>query len=123
MAALKGKGKGKGTKGKYGKGNYKGGYKGKNNWYKSPGKAIGKGSINYNGLDEDYWSAWGCEGDDWNNCYIGEDYGNYYIGNAAMLLETANNNEDTKTIETTAKLDDFRPVTSKRNALTGTLGQ
>ena len=65
MAALKGKsgyegGYGKGKTGKYGKGNHNGGYgKGKRNWNRAPGKAIGKGSANYNGYsyDGDCWSA------------------------------------------------------------------
>ena len=52
--------KGKGKTGKQGKGSYKGGYgKGKNNWYRASGKAIGNGSINYNAAEDDYWSAWG----------------------------------------------------------------
>ena len=64
---------------------------GKNNWYRFPGKAIGKGSINYNGYSEDdYWSAWGYEDEYWNNHNEENDYGNYYIGNAAMMLETSN---------------------------------
>ena len=74
-------------KGKYGKGNYKGGYgKGNNNWYRAPGKAIGKGGINYSGADDDYWDAWGCDGDEWSGEY-NEEYGNYYLGNVTMLLE------------------------------------
>ena len=50
FAALSGKNKGKGKKGKYGKYNYNGTYsKGNGNWYDwntSPGEAIGKGTIN-----------------------------------------------------------------------------
>ena len=64
---------------------------------------------------------WGYEGDDWNNYYTGEDYGGYYLGNVAMLLETIANDKDAETSETTTKLDDFRLVTGRRNALTGTL--
>ena len=105
-----------------GKSNYNGGNgKGKNNWYIVPGKVIGNGIINYHGLEEDYLSAWGYEGDDWNNYYIGDDHGNYYIGNAAMLMERMINNEDAKTNKTTMKPDEFKLVTGRRNALTGTL--
>ena len=104
IAALKGEGKGKGKKGKFGKGNYKGGYgKGKNNnWYRAPGKAIGKGGIHYSGGDDDYWSAWGCDGDEWSG-YYNEDYSNYYIGNVAMLLERKIENETTETTTTTTQ--------------------
>ena len=72
MAALHGKGKGTGTKGNYGTDNYKGGYgKGSINWYELPDRGIGKDCVNYNGLKEDYWSAWGYAGDAWNKFYIG----------------------------------------------------
>ena len=70
IVALKGRGEGKGKKGKQGKSNYIGGYgKGKGNWYRTPGNAIGKGRVNYSGGNDDYWSAWGCDGNGWGGYY------------------------------------------------------
>ena len=100
IAALKGKygykgGYGKHNKGKYGKG--KGSYgKGKNNWYRAPGKAIGKGGINYHGYnqEDEYYNAWGYEEDNWNYGIEDENYNGYYLGNVAMLPE--NDDADVK---------------------------
>ena len=117
MAALKGKGKGKGKKGKQGKGYYKGGQgKGKNNWYRAPGKAIGKGSINYNGAEDDYWNAWGYEGEGWNydsNYDYGDDYGNYYLGNVMMMLEADAGTTDDRPNDNTTTTDTTIPDMTK----------
>ena len=98
IAALKGKsgykgGYGKGKQGKYGKSNSKGGCGNKNNWYRAPGKAIGKGGINYHGYsqEDDYYNAWGYEEDNWDYGVEDESYNNYYLGIVATLLE----NDDT----------------------------
>ena len=90
LAALTGKGKGKGQKGKHGKSRYKEGYgKGNDNWYSSPGKAIGKGGVHHCGSEDEYWSAWGYDGDSWNHGNDYGDYNNHYIGNVMMMLENA----------------------------------
>lgn len=94
IAALKGKSKGEG-KGTYGKSNYKGYGKssGKYNGYRSPGKAIGKGSFNLYGADNDYWSAWGTEPEQWGEPEQ-EDWNGYYIGNVTMMLEREDKVQD-----------------------------
>ena len=137
IAALKGKGKGKTRKRKYGKNNYKGAYgKGKgnrNNWNRSPGKAIGKGAINYHGTDEDYWNAWGYDNDGWSYYGGEEDYGNYYIGpsNAMMLLEIDRVSEEieimhtdesaeTEKAETIELVDMSKYAANKRDNVLGT---
>ena len=81
----------------YGKGNYKGGYKGKGKGYKgkgkgpkgyrSPGKAVGKG-LNYYS-NEEFLEAWG---DEYNYNYNEYDHNNWdygYVGNLTMLLENS----------------------------------
>ena len=96
VAVLKGKGKGKG-KGKYGKSNYKwfGKSNSKHGAYRSRGKVIGKGTIYYHGQDEAYWSAWGTDTDYWSEAEYHQEWGGYFLGNAAMMLEYEVGKEET----------------------------
>ena len=125
MAALEGKGSGNGKNGKHGTGYQKGGYgNGNHNWYRAPGKAIGKGSINYNGVEDDYWNAWAFEGDDWNYNYShgdGDGYGCYYLGNVMMMFEVGIENAEDETEKKTIEPDMSKYKVSARDALRGTI--
>ena len=88
---------------------------------------MGEGSINYNGADDDYWNAWGYEGEEWNyepNYDYNNDYGGYFLGNVMMMLEvdTGDMNGDTTNTDAIEQKDiDMSRYTMKsKHALKGT---
>lgn len=76
--------------------------------------------MNNNGVEDEYWNAWGYDGDNWDYSSECDDYGNYYLGNSMVLLEIKTKEQPIEDTTAVTEIDVSKYAAYERDSLKGT---